>query len=144
MKIFWIERILIWIPPDHPRFVLRLKRLWGILKSKRSALHLSSLKKKVYESEPWCLEVIHYRISFHFTHRWRWRRLQKRRCPSQTGTTAWTAVWKPHRWTGRWTAPAGCSPWLCLHKHIFSGSCYSPDNSTHFLLCWLLGEIITS
>lgn len=46
-------------------------------------------------------------------YQWRWRTLQMRRCPSQTGRAAWTAVWKPHRWTDPQNpVPRPCSPSL--------------------------------
>lgn len=42
-----------------------------------------------------------------FTHRWRWRTSQTRRCPSLTGTAPWTAAWTAHLGLDPQTAEPG-------------------------------------
>jgi len=64
-------------------------------------------KKCPYEYRYWLCVQPKEGYSCSFTYQWKWRRPQKKQCPSQTEITAWTPVWKPHHWTDPQT-PAGC------------------------------------
>lgn len=52
------------------------------------------------------------------THRWRWRKWRRRRCPSQTETSACSLAGSKHRSPGSGNLAAGCpeTSWLGLSK----------------------------